>query len=190
MEARFRKDSEKGRVKNAGTLLYAPGKETVETQASDPDTGEPVASDAAGAKAVPKRIVAQKDTSVLGWIGIIFSAFLVAGMLLFILSGYERISRAYSDINTLNSQIEEIKLHISELNVSIECAVTIEEAEQAALAAGMTYPSQSQILVPGQAIPSGGFRNSSSVPTGSENGSEPSETPGEGDSESEPDAAG
>ncbi len=111
-------------------------------------------------------------------------------MLLFILSGYERISRAYSDINTLNSQIEEIKLHISELNVSIECAVTIEEAEQAALAAGMTYPSQSQILVPGQAIPSGGFRNSSSVPTGSENGSEPSETPGEGDSESEPDAAG
>ena len=78
----------------------------------------------------------------------------------------------------------------AELNVSIECAVTIEEAEQAALAAGMTYPSQSQILVPGQAIPSGGFRNSGSAPSDSENGSEPSETPGEGDSEAEPDAAG
>ena len=155
----------------------------------DPDTGEPVASDTVTAKAVPKRIVAQKETSVLGWIGIMFSAFLVAGMLIFILSGYERISRAYSDINTLNQEIEEIKLHISELNVSIECAVTIEEAEQAALAAGMTYPSQSQILVPGQAIPSGGFRSSGSVPSDSES-TEPPETSGEPDSGAEPGAAG
>ncbi len=189
METRFRKDSGNRRVKNAGTLLYAPNKETVEAQAVDPDTGEPVASDAVTAKTVPKRIVAQKETSVLGWIGIIFSAFLVAGMLIFILSGYERISRAYSDINTLNQEIEEIKLHISELNVSIECAVTIEEAEQAALAAGMTYPSQSQILVPGQAIPSGGFRNSGSTPSDSES-TGPSETSVEPDSGAEPGTAG
>ena len=189
MESRFRKDSEKRRVKNAGTLLYAPNKETAEAQAIDPETGEPVATDAAGVKAAPKRIVAQKDTSILGWVGILFSAFLVAGMLLFILSGYERISRAYSDINSLNTEIEEIKLHISELNVSIECAVTIEEAEQAALAAGMTYPSQSQILVPGQAIPSGGFRSSSSVPSGSESAGT-SETADNADSGTEPDAAG
>ena len=190
METRFRKDSGNRRAKNAGTLLYAPNKETVETQVIDPDTGEPVTSDAAGAKAVPKRIVAQKETTVLGWIGIIFSSFLVAGMLLFILSGYERISRAYSDINTLNSQIEEVKLHISELNVSIECAVTIEEAEQAALAAGMTYPSQSQILVPGQAIPSGSYRSSSPASSGAENGSGTSESPDGTDTGAEPDTAG
>ena len=73
-----------------------------------------------------------------------FSGFLFAGMVLFTLTGYERISRAYADINTINNAIEQSKLRIKALDVQIECAVTIQDAQTAAEAYGMCYPAQSQ----------------------------------------------
>jgi hypothetical protein len=41
-----------------------------------------------------------------------FCGFIFAGMVLFTLSGYERNSRAYADINSLNDEIDENQLRI------------------------------------------------------------------------------
>ena len=76
-------------------------------------------------------------------IGIIISGFLLAGMVLFILTGYEKITRAYADINTLSNEIEQTNLRIVALNVEIECAVTIQQAQEAASRFGMVFPDTS-----------------------------------------------
>jgi len=89
-------------------------------------------------------------------IGIMFSGFLFSGMVLFTLTGYERISRAYADINTINSAIEATKLRIKALDVQIECAVTIQDAQTTAESYGMRYPAQSQFVRIGSSIPISG----------------------------------
>ena len=86
-------------------------------------------------------------------IGIMFSSFLFAGMLLFTLTGYERISRAYADVNTINREIESTQLRIKALDVQIECAVTIQDAQETAERYGMRYPTQSQYVKIGSSIP-------------------------------------
>lgn len=101
----------------------------------------------------PVPVKKQKEMSTTERVAIIVCTFIFAAMIVFVLSGYERITRAYTDINTLNNSIDSVNLHISELNVAIECAVTIEDAEAAAQAAGMTYPSQDQIRSSGESIP-------------------------------------
>ena len=98
------------------------------------------------------RVEKQKITS-LGRVGLIISGFLFAGMVLFTLSGYERISRAYADINALNNEIELTNLRINELDVQIECAVTIQDAQKAAESYGMRYPERSQYVRIGDALP-------------------------------------
>ena len=96
---------------------------------------------------------AGRDTGILARIGIIFSGFLLAAMILFTLTGYERITRAYADVNTLNSAIDETNLRIAALDVQIECAVTIRDAQDAAERFGMQYPSPSQYVRVGDYIP-------------------------------------
>ena len=100
----------------------------------------------------------------LGRIGLLISGFLFAGMVLFTLSGYERISRAYADINALNKEIELTELRINELEVQIECAVTIQDAQKVAEAYGMRYPENDQYVRIGDPLP---FDNSLPSPTGS-----------------------
>ena len=85
-------------------------------------------------------------------------------MVLFTLSGYERISRAYADINALNKEIELTELRINELEVQIECAVTIQDAQKVAEAYGMRYPENDQYVRIGDPLP---FDNSLPSPTGS-----------------------
>lgn len=147
--ARFEKD--RRRAHNAGTRLYTPTRDSA-ALSYDPETGEPILTDAEG-KVIPAPVAVAREMTTMERIGVMVCAFVFAGMVLFTLSGYERISRAYADINTLNDEIEDIELHISELNVSIECAVTIEQAETAALAAGMTYPTRAQIYNAADPIP-------------------------------------
>ena len=53
----------------------------------------------------------------------------------------------------LNDSIEEIQLHINTLEADIECAVTLEDAQQYAESHGMRYPVQSQYLQSGSPIP-------------------------------------
>ncbi len=88
----------------------------------------------------------ENDENPLQRIGMVVCGFLLAGMLLFVLSGYEKISRAYADVNALNEEIELTNLRIVGLDVEIECAVTIQDARQAAENAGMQYPDPQQLV--------------------------------------------
>lgn len=107
--------------------------------------------------------VEKPEMTSLGRIGLIISGFIFAGMVLFTLSGYERISRAYADINALNSEIDLTDLRINELDVQIECAVTIQDAQEVAEAYGMKYPDRDQYVRIGDRLP---FDNSLPSPTG------------------------
>ena len=97
--------------------------------------------------------VEKPEMTSLGRVGLIISGFIFAGMVLFTLSGYERISRAYADINALNSEIDLTDLRINELDVQIECAVTIQDAQEVAEAYGMQYPDREQYVRIGDRLP-------------------------------------
>lgn len=151
MEIQFNGDAPKG--KTPGTRVYAPaGADREPTPRKRRAAAEPeviTVTDEDGFKIrVPK-----DEIKPASRIGLIFCAFLLAGMILFMLTGYEKISRAYADINTLNNEIELAELRIAELDVSIECAVTITQAQEAAQKAGMNYPTQTQYIRIGSAIP-------------------------------------
>ena len=127
-------------TKNAKTRIFAPSnKKKVDDEFAGDESD-------INFEDIPTPIKEQKEMTTFERAVVMACSFIFAGMIVFVLSGYERISRAYADINTINDSIESVKLHISELNVSIECAVTIDQAEEAAIAAGMSYPTQSQIL--------------------------------------------
>lgn len=100
--------------------------------------------------------VEKPELNPLARIGLILCGFIFAGMVLFTLAGYERITRAYADINTLNGEIEESKLRINELDVQIECAVTIQDAQAVAEQYGMQYPEKTQYVKIGDALPFSG----------------------------------
>ena len=163
MDIRFEDDRKKGR--SPTTRLYMPTKEeqdayearAAETRSTRPRSGVKSARES-GVR------VKKQESSTLGRIGLIISGFLFAGMVLFTLSGYERISRAYADINALNKEIELTELRINELEVQIECAVTIQDAQKVAEAYGMRYPENDQYVRIGDPLP---FDNSLPSPTGS-----------------------
>ena len=166
MDIRFEDDRKKGR--SPTTRLYMPTKEeqdayearAAETRSTRPRSGAKSARES-GVR------VKKQETSMLGRVGLIISGFLFAGMVLFTLSGYERISRAYADINALNDEIDTTDLRINELEVQIECAVTIQDAQQVAEAYGMRYPEKSQYVRIGDALP---FDNTTPPPTTSPEG--------------------
>ena len=166
MDIRFEDDRKKGR--SPTTRLYIPTQEeqeayearSAETRSTKPRSGAKSARES-GVR------VNKPESSSLGRIGLIISGFLFAGMVLFTLSGYERISRAYADINALNDEIDTTDLRINELEVQIECAVTIQDAQQVAEAYGMRYPEKSQYVRIGDALP---FDNTTPPPTTSPEG--------------------
>lgn len=147
-----RKKVRRGAVqaKQPGTKLYTPRRDET-AFAYDPETGEkrtePVYT-SAPADEKPRR-----ELRFASRVALIVCAFIFSGMLLFTLSGYEKISRAYSSVNTLEDDIDEIKLRINALEAEIECAVTIDEATAYAVSHGMQYPLRAQYrqIVPGQA---------------------------------------
>lgn len=147
---RFESEQQNRRAGRHGTKLYAPTRDN-EAYAYDPETGERLKD--APLKAAPIALRPRSELRLAARIGIMLCVFVFAGMLVFILSGYERIARAYAGINTLNGEIGEIRLHINALEADIECAVTIEDAQAYAVSHGMQYPVQSQYLQSGKPIP-------------------------------------
>ena len=125
------------------TKLYTPTLDE-EAYAYDEETGERLSEPAytsAPVEAKPRR------TMKLGSrIAIVVCMFLASAMFIYVLYGYAKIANAYSEVNDLNDEIEEIEIHISALNASIECAVTIDDAQNYAIAHGMQYPTQSQYV--------------------------------------------
>lgn len=158
MDIRFDEESKKG--KSPTTRLYT-ARQTEEAE----NTGRTVRTRTGRAEDEPHIRVEKPEITPLGRIGLIISGFLFAGMVLFTLAGYERISRAYADINALNTQIDSTELRINELDVQIECAVTIQEAQQVAESYGMRYPEKSQYVKIGDPLPfSGGAAAATAEP--------------------------
>ena len=150
MDIRFDEASKKG--KSPTTRLYPPNKNgnTEETaRTSRARTGR-------RAEDEPHVRVDKPEMTALGRVGLIVSGFILSGMVLFTLAGYERISRAYADINALNTEIDSTNLRINELDVQIECAVTIQDAQKIAEAYGMRYPEKSQYIKIGDPLPFSG----------------------------------
>lgn len=166
MDIRFEDDRKKGRAPT--TRLNLPNQQDEAEQAervSRPRSGRRAARE-------PGVRVEKPEMTSLGRVGLIISGFIFAGMVLFTLAGYERISRAYADINALNSEIDSTKLRINELDVQIECAVTIQEAQKVAEAYGMRYPEKSQYVRIGDPLP---FSNA--APSATDSGNMTTETP-------------
>ena len=167
MDIRFEEDRKK--KKSPTTRLNIPTKEETARATERTARGQTSARSARE----PGVRVEKREITGLGRVGLIISGFLLSGMVLFTLAGYERISRAYADINILNNEKELTELRINELDVQIECAVTIQDAQKVAEAYGMQYPEKSQYVKIGDPLP---FSNSTSAPTQS-GGDTATETP-------------
>ena len=177
MDIRFEDDRKKG--KSPTTRLYLPNQEEEEPQPpreSRRRTGRRAAQE-------PGVRVEKPEMTSLSRVGLIISGFIFAGMVLFTLAGYERISRAYADINALNNEIDSTKLRINELNVQIECAVTIQEAQKVAEAYGMRYPEKSQYVRIGDPLP---FDNTVATTPATTDENQTQETPAAPDTTPEP----
>ncbi len=161
MEIEFDDQPKKG--KTPGTRMYSPKKSNVKRQERPAHTKAKQKSravqdvDATVVDEEGYRIRLSEDQdNPLARVGVMFSAFLLAAMILFMLFGYEQITRAYADVNALTDEIELTQLRITALEVEIECAVTIQQAQEAAEAANMRYPTQGQYVKIGERIPFSG----------------------------------
>jgi len=177
LDIRFDEESKKG--KSPTTRLY--------TSKQDAESEDSVRSarSRTGRRAEdePHVRVEKPEITPLGRIGLIISGFIFAGMVLFTLAGYERISRAYADINALNTEIDSTELRINELDVQIECAVTIQDAQKVAEAYGMQYPEKSQYIKIGDPLPFSGGAAATTTEPDTTATAQPDATP-------EPDAGG
>lgn len=169
MDIRFDNEPKKGQTPT--TRLHMPNKETAEDFESRSERNPSRGRSASRAAEEPHVRVEKPELNPLARIGLILCGFIFAGMVLFTLTGYERISRAYADINALNTEIDSTKLRINELEVQIECAVTIQDAQKVAEAYGMQYPEKSQYVKIGDPLPFSG----SDYPV--ETTTEPTESP-------------
>lgn len=156
MEIQFDKQP-KGRKKN-DTRMYAPSQGRKRVTFAPADERERGNNPSAQREENLDSRAGQERNEIKGVtrFGLVLCTFAFAGMLLFMLSGYEKITRAYQEINNINSQIDETKLTINALEVAIECAVTIDQAQEWAKAHNMQYPLQSQYVASGSAVPVSG----------------------------------
>lgn len=70
----------------------------------------------------------------------------MAGLMLFVVTRYAKINDEYAAVNTLKSNIKAAKQNIEALNVQLNTSVSIEQAREAAIRAGMGYPTAEQIV--------------------------------------------
>ena len=179
MDIRFEDGRKKG--KTPTTRLYMPNQEEEQEQAPR----QARSRERTRQTHQPGVHVQKAEMTSLNRVGLIISGFLFAGMVLFTLAGYERISRAYADINALNNEKDSTNLRINELDVQIECAVTIQDAQKVAEAYGMRYPEKSQYVRIGDPLP---FDNAT-LPTPENSDAALSDTPQAPEATPEPDAA-
>ncbi|HWR23426.1 MAG TPA: hypothetical protein VN366_08110 [Feifaniaceae bacterium] len=82
--------------------------------------------------------------------------FTVAAASLFVVFRYARIAGDYLEVNQMKSDMEAAQLRINALNVELECAVSIQNVQDAAARLGMTYPTADQFVRAGDALPGNG----------------------------------
>lgn len=170
-----RKEHRKG---EARVRMYAPKRDT-EAFAYDPETGERLSEPTMTVAPIEESVDIKPKLKLGSRISIIFCIFVFAAMFVFILSGYAQIAQAYTSINDLNDSIDELNIRILALNASIECAVTIDEAQDYAIRHGMQYPTMNQYIGPGEHIPSTGYTSYGNIPGNAPADTEPDPVPEE-----------
>lgn len=84
----------------------------------------------------------------------LFAGMLVlSAALLLLLYRYNFITEQYAAVNRLNTSISEAQRRVRALNVTLECAVSIQDAQDAAQSWGMTYPNADQYVRAGDRLP-------------------------------------
>lgn len=76
----------------------------------------------------------------------IASVVVVAIALLMVIMRYSMIASQYAEVNQLKEDIEASNLNIASLDVKLQCAINLDDARDAAQAAGMGYPTAEQIV--------------------------------------------
>jgi|GEM_PF-5214620 len=128
----------------------------------------------------------QKHLSAACRFALVFTIAAVAVAMLFVMYRYSLIAGEYQKVNTLKEQITESQLRVNALNVKLQCAVSIDDAQAAAKRLGMTYPTASQFVRAGDALPGGGAPADAETSPGTDGGAEPApdtggeEAPSEG----------
>lgn len=103
MEIQFDNESAKG--PRPVSRVYAPNKRRRD-DGFEPEEAGGILKAPAFKEEKPKVIRQMHEVKPLTRFAIIVCAFIFAGMVLFILTGYEKISRAYSGVNTLTTEID------------------------------------------------------------------------------------
>ena len=76
----------------------------------------------------------------------IFVTATLAAVVMVLMIRYASIASAYTEINDIRNDIELTEREIASLNVELNTSVNIDEAREAALRAGMSYPTAEQII--------------------------------------------
>ena len=84
----------------------------------------------------------------------------IAAILIGLVLRYAAITSAYSKVNAMEAKIEESRRRITELEVQLDEAVTLDEARSTALEEGLNYPNAGQIVKVNGAV--GGYMSGSS----------------------------
>ncbi|MDD3921294.1 MAG: hypothetical protein PHO41_09015 [Eubacteriales bacterium] len=95
----------------------------------------------------------KQHLSIGGKIMIVFSLGLMTVTLLLVIARYADISAQHLEINQIKENIKTTELRLAELNVALQCTVSIKDAQAAAARLGMTYPESSQYVRVGDPLP-------------------------------------
>ena len=90
----------------------------------------------------------------------------IAAILIGLVLRYAAITSAYSKVNAMEAKIEESRRRITELEVQLDEAVTLDEARSTALEEGLNYPNAGQIVKVNGAV--GGYMSGSSKTAGAQ----------------------
>ena len=90
----------------------------------------------------------------------------IAAILIGLVLRYAAITSAYSKVNAMEAKIEESRRRITELEVQLDEAVTLDEARSTALEEGLNYPNAGQIVKVNGAV--GGYMSGSPKTAGAQ----------------------
>ncbi len=74
------------------------------------------------------------------------AVFITAAMLIYIIVRYASIADQWGNVTAMQANIEDSRRRITQLEVQLDEAADLEAAREAALAAGMNYPTAEQIV--------------------------------------------
>ena len=141
---------------SSATRMYSPTKgSSAYAYAQEAVAPQPQPQPKPQQKPVEKHATRQKARQEMSlgcrW-ALLCSILLLAGASVAVVFRYADIATQYAQVNQLKSDIESAKLRVRELNVALECSVSIQDAQDAAKRFHMTYPTASQYVRAGDAL--------------------------------------